>query len=182
MPIMPGVNLINYPSELMMWTADITTSKPHWNSVLSMPNGKYMCLDIKKIYLSTPFDQYKYMRIPFSLSPSLIVKQYSLTNKVNNRHIYLEMHHVMCGLLQAGILANKLLRKCLGPHGYFECKQTPGLWKQATHPISFTLVVDNLGVKHTHQEDIKHLIKCMKEKYELTKDWDGNLYCSICLT
>ncbi len=27
----------------------------------------------------------------------------------------------------AGILANKLLRKGLAPHGYYECKNTPGL-------------------------------------------------------
>jgi hypothetical protein len=40
-------NLINYPRELTTWTADITTSKLHWNSVLSTPDAKYMCLDIK---------------------------------------------------------------------------------------------------------------------------------------
>jgi hypothetical protein len=29
--------------------ADIDTAKIHWNSVVSTPNAKYMCLDIKKI-------------------------------------------------------------------------------------------------------------------------------------
>jgi hypothetical protein len=85
----------------------------------------------------------------------------------------------MWGLPQDGILTNKLLKKCLAPHGYFECKQTPGLWKHLTHPISFTLVVDNFGVKYTRQEDINHLIMCIKEKYELTKDWNDNLFCGI---
>ena len=86
------------------------------------------------------------------------------------------------GLPQAGILANKLMKKCLAPHGYHECKQTPGLWKHTTRSISFTLVVDNFGVKYTCKEDINHLIKAIKEKYELTEDWDGDLYCSIHLT
>ncbi len=27
--------------------------------------------------------------------------------------------------------------------------------------------------------DIDHLIGCIKEQYELTEDWDGDLYCSI---
>ncbi len=36
-------------------------------------------------------------------------------------------------------------------------------------------------MKYTCQEDINYLIMCIKEKYELTKDWDGNLYCTICL-
>jgi hypothetical protein len=42
-------------------------------------------------------------------------------------------------------------------------------------------MVDNFGVKYTCQEDIDYLIKCIKEKYELTMDWDGNLYYGICL-
>jgi hypothetical protein len=40
-------------------------------------------------------------------------------------------------------------------------------------------VVDNFGVKYVNKDDVNHLIKCLKEKYKLTKDWDGNLYCGI---
>ena len=29
------------------------------------------------------------------------------------------------------------------------------------------------------KEDIDHLINAIKEKYELTEDWDGDLYCSV---
>ncbi len=39
-------NLINYPSKLTTRTVDITTAKLHWNSMLSTPNAKFMCLDI----------------------------------------------------------------------------------------------------------------------------------------
>jgi hypothetical protein len=85
------------------------------------------------------------MHIPFALFPLSILKQYAMKDKVLNGHIYLEMQRAVWGLPQAGILANKLLKKCLAPHGHFECKQTPGLWKHATCPISFTLVVNNFG-------------------------------------
>jgi hypothetical protein len=180
--ITAGGNLINYPGELTTRTADITTSKLHWNSVLSTPNAKYMCLDIKKIYLLAPIDQYEYMRIPFARFPPWIADQYDLANKIHNGHINLEMQCAVWGLPQAGILANKLLKKRLAPHGYHECKQTPGLWKHTTRPISFTLVVDDFGVKYTtRKEEINHLMKAIKEKYELTEDWDGDLYCGICL-
>ncbi len=145
---------------------DITTAKLHWNSVLSTPSAKFMCLDIKIFYLlSAPLDRYKYMQILFALFPPWIIEQYDLINKVHNQHIYVEMHCAMWGLPQAGILANKLLQKHLAPHGYFKCNHTPGLWKHTIHPISFTLVVDNFGVKYTCQEDIEHLLKCIKEKY-----------------
>ena len=49
--ITAGGNLINYPGKLTTRTADITTSKLHWNSILSTPDAKYMCLDIKNFYL-----------------------------------------------------------------------------------------------------------------------------------
>jgi hypothetical protein len=119
------------------------------------------------------------MRIPLELSPPWIVAQYDLLTKVHRGHIYLEIQWAVWGLPQAGILANKLLRKCLAPHGYCECKQMPGLWKHTSRPISFTLVVDDFGVKHTNQGDVDHLIGSLKKDYELTKDWGSNLYCGI---
>jgi hypothetical protein len=138
-----------------------------------------MCLDLKNFYLSAPLDRYEYMRIPFELFPPWIVAQYNLLTKVHRGHIYLEMRRAVWGLPQAGILANKLLRKRLAPHGYYECKQTPGLWKHTSRHISFTLVVDDFGVKYTNKKDIEHLIDHLKTDYELTEDWDGDLYCGI---
>jgi hypothetical protein len=54
--ITAGGNLINHSGKLTTRTADITTSKLHWNSVLSTQKAKYTCLDLKKIYLSAPLD------------------------------------------------------------------------------------------------------------------------------
>ncbi len=65
------------------------------------------------------------------------------------------------------------------PHGYYKCANTPGLWKHTTSPILFTLVVDNFGVKYVGKQHVNHLIWFIKQKYELAKDWTGNLYCKI---
>ncbi len=65
-------NLINYPGELTTRTADMTTAKLHWNSVLSTPNARYMCLDIGNFYLSATLDHYKYMKMPIGLFPPWI--------------------------------------------------------------------------------------------------------------
>jgi hypothetical protein len=130
--ITAGGNLINYPGELSTRTADLTTSKLMWNSVLSTAGAKYMCLDIKNFYLSAPLDRYEYMKMPIGLFPSWIIEQYNLMEHVLNGFVYLEMRRAVWGLPQAGILANKLLRKRLLPHGYYECNNTPGLWKHRT--------------------------------------------------
>ncbi len=69
--------------------------------------------------------------------------------------------------------------KKLAPFGYFESTNTPGLWYHETRPITFTLVVDNFGVKYVNKDDVDHLIASVKKDYMLTKDWTGNLYCGI---
>ena len=87
----------------------------------------------------------------------------------------------MYWLPQAGILANKLLRKRLKLHGYYKVNHTPGLWRHCNQPIQVTLVVDNFGIKYTHEKDLEYLIKSLKENYELSIDREGALYCDIIL-
>jgi hypothetical protein len=42
-----GSNLITYKGSTLTRTANLTTSKLLWNSMLSSEGAKYMCLDIK---------------------------------------------------------------------------------------------------------------------------------------
>ena len=51
-----GGNLIEYPGELTTRTADLTTTKLLWNSVISTKGAKYKTADIKSFYLETPLD------------------------------------------------------------------------------------------------------------------------------
>ncbi len=53
------------------------------------------------------------------------------------------------------------------------------MWYHKTRPITFTLVVDNFGVKYVNKVDVDHLIASIKKNYMLTEDWTGNLYCGI---
>ncbi len=55
-----GGNLINYPGDCGTPTADLLTVKLLFNSVISTPQAKFMCIDIKDFYLCTPISQYKY--------------------------------------------------------------------------------------------------------------------------
>ena len=71
----------------------------------------------------------------------------------------------MYGLPQAGILANKLLRKRLAPQGYYELPQTAGLWKHTNLPVQLTMVVDDFGVKYDRKENALHLINALKQNY-----------------
>ena len=86
---------------------------------------------------------------------------------MQNGYIYLEMRCTVWGLPQAGILANKLLRERLLKHGYYEMPHTPGLWKHVSRPISFTLVVEDFGIKYVGEDHAKHLIGVLEENYSL---------------
>ena len=96
--ITAGGNLIEYPGELMTRTADLTTSKILWNSVLSTEGAKFMGIDISNFYLGTPMDRYEYMNMPLALFPDHIVKQYNLGEKTQNGFVYLEMKKAIYGL------------------------------------------------------------------------------------
>ena len=141
-----------------------------------------MCLDIGNLYLTAALEYYEYMRMPLALFPAWTVQQYNLTKHALNGYVHIEMRKAVWGLPQAGILANKRLRWKLAPFGYYECENTPGLWYHVARPISFTLVVDDFGVKFVGKEHAEHLIASLKSTYQkLTEDWSGSLYCGITL-
>ncbi len=61
-------------------------------------------------------------------------------------------------------MANKRLRRKVAPFGYYECIKTPGLWKHEMRPLTFTLVVDDFGVKYESKDDVDHLIASLAGK------------------
>jgi hypothetical protein len=92
----------------------------------------------------------------------------------------MEIRKGMYGLPQAGVLANKLLKKRLTWHGYFKQPHTPGLWKHHSRPVWFNLCVDDFGIEYIRTENLQHLYDALRtETYEIVEDWEGNLYCGI---
>ena len=158
-------NLIMYDSELSVRTADINTEKLHWKIVVITPNAKYMCLNLKICYLSAALEYFEFMKMPLSLFPKWIVEQYDLNTHAQDGWVHLEMRHAVWGLPQAGIITNKRLRRKFAPFGYYECANTPGRWYHEPRQITFTLVVDNFGVKYVKKEDVDHLFASLKTMY-----------------
>ena len=86
----------------------------------------------------------------------------------------------MYGLAEgAGILANKLLASRLEREGYYQCQFTPSLWRHKWRPITFTLVVDDFGVKFEGNCHALHLKQVLEKYYEVSVDWTGSLFCGI---
>eukprot|EP00957_Ditylum_brightwellii_P034653 2626903-Ditylum_brightwellii.AAC.1 len=100
---------------------------------------------------------------------------------MHNGQIYIEIREGVYGLPQAGKLANEQFIKHLALYGYYPVRHTPGLWRHTTIDIQFTLVVDDFGVKYTNKEDVHHLLWALKDKYMVSEDWKGKLYCGFTL-
>jgi hypothetical protein len=60
---------------------NLTTSKCLWNSTISTPHARYMCADVKKIYLNTRLDRPKYMQLVLTIIPQEIIDKYKLMGK-----------------------------------------------------------------------------------------------------
>jgi hypothetical protein len=143
-----GSNLINYPGDCRTPMANLLTVKILLNSIILMPNAKFMTIDMNDFYLNTPMEQYKYFRMMLKLFPKDVINEYNLCNKVDtNGNILFKVQCGMYGLPQAGTIAQELLETHLLKAGYTQSKITPGYWKHTWRPISLKLVVDNFGIK-----------------------------------
>ena len=162
-------------------TADITTVKILLNSVVSTRKAKFCVLDLKNFFLNTPLARYEYMWIPIKSIPDDVVQHYNLLPLVHNGNVMVEIRKGIYGLPQAAILAYELLVTRLAIHGYYPAPNTLGLFLHATRPISFTLWVDDFGIKYINKCDVDHLESCLNEHYETTMDWSGSQYLGFTL-
>jgi hypothetical protein len=176
-----GGDRLSYPGDTSTPTPKLTTAKCVINSTISTKNRRFMVADIKDFYLNTPLEGYEYMRLPLTLIPDEICQQYQLDDIAitHDGWVYIETRKGMYGLKEAGILANHRIAKHLATYGYYPTPRTPGLWKHATRDLSFSLVVDDFGVKYVGRENAQHLVDALASLYQVSTDWAGELYCGL---
>jgi retron-type reverse transcriptase len=121
------------------------------------------------------------MVINLASLPQETIEKYDLNKLAQDGKVYIEIQKGMYGLPQAGILTNELLQRNLAKDGYRPTTQTRSLCTHDTCPISFSLVVDDLGVKYVGREHAEHLMACIKKKYNISSYWNGTSHCGLTL-
>ena len=121
------------------------------------------------------------MRIPVDMIPQTIMDQYNLAPLVERGFVMVEIRKGIYGLPQAGILAYKLLCIRLAAGGYYPAQHTPGLFLHEKQPISFTLWVDDFGIKYIDKAHVEELLTLLGLHYKMKVDWNGTLYLGITL-
>ena len=174
-----GGNMIHYDNNTSTPTADLVTIKVLLNSVISTKHANFMTIDITNFYLNTNLPTEEYMKLPTKIIPPSIWEAYNLNAMASKEHVYMKIKKGVYGLPQAGILAYQDLQQHLAPYGFNPSRHTPGLWAHVSKPITFTLVVDDFGIKYIHQQDVQYLIDALQTKYTITCQWKGDLYCGL---
>jgi len=178
--LVAGGDRVDYPGNAGTPTADLLTIKLLINSIISTTGAKFMTMDIKDFYLNTPMARYEYMHLRITDMPEDFIEHYNLRDKATpNGYVYCEIQKGMYGLPQAGIIAQQLLEERLKKHGYRQSQTTPGPWKHDTRPISFSLVINDFGVKYVGEENAQHLLDMVRQYYKCSCNWKGERYCGI---
>ena len=98
---------------------------------------------------------------------------------VEDGWVYVKIVRGMYGLPEEDKIANDLLKKHLYKAGYYPSQFTQGLWRNVWRPITFTLVVDDFGIKFEGDIHANHLVKTLRKYYDFTTDWKDELFVGI---
>ena len=97
------------------------------NSIVPTPNAKFTSIDIKYFYLNTSIPRYEYTGLKLRDLLEDVIRQYNLRGKLEkDDYVYTEIRRGMYGLLAAGILSQRLLKKQLNKEGCRQIQVTPG--------------------------------------------------------
>jgi hypothetical protein len=156
-----GGNLINYPDDVGVPTANLLLIKKFLNSVISTRGAKFANAEYANI-------------------PKEVIKEYNLHQlSTPDGCVYVKVTRAMYGLPQAGSLGQEQLEQRLNQAGYYQSQTVPGLWKHKSKPIQFVLVVDDFGIKYVRQDDLNHLISTLEKYYEVAVDLNGKEFVKI---
>ena len=176
-----GGDQLDYPGDPSSPSTSQLTTKIHINSTISdaKKGARYCTADIKNFFLGSDMEYYQYARILAELIPQEVFDEYPEMVIEDDGYVYFEARKGIYGLKEASLLAFKQLVKNMKPHGYEPMPYTPGLWRHVSRPTTFTLCVDDFGIKYFTKDDANHLLKAIQSNYETTVDWTGSLYCGL---
>ena len=168
--------MLLFDGNLSVPGATVTTTKCMVDSIISTPKAKDLSLDIANVYLNNKLPSPKWMSMPFSIISQEIIEEYTFEKIVDeNGIVWIMIVKGMYGLKHAGIIANQELRAHLKLYSYEPNRHTLGAWYCTQIDSIFTLVVDGFLIQHTSLTNSNHLINALKQKYDITIDWEAKI-------
>jgi hypothetical protein len=179
-----GGDRCNYDGPTSAPVADISVIKLHQQSVVSdrrnhLIDTRYATIDIKDFYLGSKLTEPEYFSIPVKNIPVETMIEFDLQQYANDDNVLFQVDGTMYGHPVAGRIANADLVEHLGQHGYIQDPNIPSFFENAINQVSFTLVVDDFGIKYTGADTLKDLIRVLELRYIIKVDMSGKKYVGI---
>ena len=131
--------------------------KMHWNPAMSLDGVRHITIDLKFFYLELGSLEHDCIRIKLSIIPDKFSEEHNLHDLVNvNMHVCAEVRSGIHGSPQVGRLAHEDLVSNLSQCSHKPVKSTLGIWKHTNNGISFTLVVNDFGIKCHTMKSLNH--------------------------
>ena len=162
----------------------ILDTKIHLNSVISDSEigARYCVADIKDYYLNNQLAVFQYVRIHKKYFTDELRQEYDINTIADkDGYVYCRIEKGMYGLKEAGCVAFNKLKANLAPAGYSPVPCTPGLWRHKTKRTTFTLAVDDFGIKYFNDADLEHLLDALRSSYTISVDRTGSQYCGLAI-
>ena len=181
-----GGDRISVPYCCSTATAGMPVVKILLNAVVS-ENAFFGVVDVAKFYYGADLPPWDIPSIRIPLDPHIyppsLLEECGITpflqkDKAGRPFVYADVRKCIPGLPQSGLLSQLRLIAHLNSHGYYETS-TPMLFRHTSRPISFTLVVDDFGVKYLHRSDFDHLLSSLQELYSCTSSPVATRYLGI---
>ena len=178
-----GGDKINYTGDTLSEVADPVIVNLHQQPVLAdLKTGlsaRYVTIDLKDYYLKGRLHRPEYLWIPIKHMTATTLADFSLNPYVSEGKILFEVNGSMYGHPAAGRIAQTDFKELVKAHDYYEHPDVPCLFLHRTRPTSFTLIVDDLGIKIFSEADLQHLIDTIKTKWDVKVDRTGAKYNGI---
>ena len=178
-----GGDKIHYTGDTLSEVADPVTVNIHQQSVLAdLKAGlkaRYITIDLKDYYLGCNLQRPEYLWIPTKHMMANTLDAFGLHTYISNDKILFEVNGSMYGHPAAGRIAQTDFKALVKSNDYYEHPDVPCLFLHRTRPTSFTLIVDDLGIKIFSENDLQHLIDTIKTKWDVKVDRTGAKYNGI---
>ena len=177
-----GGDRMDYEGPTTARTASMKTVKCLLNATVSEPGKIFVSVDIKDFFLGTPLLTPEYMWLKRDQMTATSRTKYGFDKFAKGDRALVRIDCAIYGLPQAALLAQLRLDKHLATHGFHADEHTACLYRHESRDITFTLVVDDFGIKaKSDMVDIEYLLSCLREKYTITVDYTGTTYLGLTL-
>ena len=121
-----------------------------------------MTINIKYFRLGNPMNQYEDMQIPVTYIPGYIMFQNNLVSLAVNNNILVKIRKGIYKLPHAGLIVQQRLNKYFYQYEYTSAESALGIYTHHARKTTFTLIVDDFGLKYYNTTKALYTINYLK--------------------